>query len=279
MTKVGISLVSNRSNYVKDTWLKGLGALDRLRNEYDVVFSFQFQEPFSSSVVKECEKLGIVVMNHKYPGNIFNWIPYREASLQAIECDFAIVTDDDYKFSDSVPSGYTSSGRYIDAISYLEGNPECGCVLVKPFFGGAAQGTRIDRCYHDICSNQVGNVFRILHEIDWKYCDPIFNIPGALEDLTPTYSRLEQGYWIAKMFNCPTSHGKTKHLEYGSPHPAYDEFFVNNEGIGNLIRNRYNDPNWTTHQKRIPQGMLSFYLKACEIKNHKPKYPSPRRMF
>jgi hypothetical protein len=256
MKKLAICLVSNRPDVLRSRWLATLPKLDRLRDRFDVGFSFQLQWPITHDLVKELEKLGPVDLHPPHPGSPFNWYPYREAACENVDAEYYLSTDDDFKFGGTTPSGWSCADRYIDAIEWMDRHPSFGALAMKSFLGGASFGRDVVPAQREIFSMGSGILLRHIGT-PWRFADPIFNVAGALDDLASVYSRIERGSFAARTFNVPVSRLPTKKVKRGSVHEAYDEDWIYKYGLGRTIRERYNDPSWTFDSWKLPKGLVN----------------------
>jgi hypothetical protein len=254
----------------RDRWLSSLNKLDSLREKIDCCFAFVFEEPFTVEASVPYMDLGPVVIHKKRNDQRFNWWPDRNEVMTLKTADYYLMTDDDCRFGGPTPLGYTSSQRYYDGVLYMEENVDCGAVIMLPFLGGSPSGHKIMVADRELFALGSGLILRKLSGFDYSHST--FNRPGALDEPAAVFSRIERGYYAARTFNTPTSRPPTKKVQPGSAHPAYDDDFINTEGIGKQIRDRYQDPDWHHNARRIPKGCVTSYREQCRVLGFEPKY-------
>jgi len=251
--KIGIILVSNREQVIRDNWLSTLKALDKFRDKIDTGFSFVVQEPVSESLIRELQKLGPVV--HKKKMSPFNWVETKNEACRNVDAKYWLNTDDDFKFDGMNTTGdWTTAERYMDAVIYLDDHPKCGYVMMNGFFGGHAFGKEIRLAKTGMWALRCGAFLRNVTK-EWTYARPELNRPGALDETAAVYSRIEEGYFPARGFNTPVYNGRTKRIQDNHDRIEYNNAYIYSKGIGAAIREYYDEPNWRYETKKLPQKL------------------------
>ena len=255
MYKVGIILVSNREQIIRTHWLSTLKALNKFRDHIDVGFSFVLEEPISLAFAKEMGRLGHVSYKRKIGAPVFNWIAEKDEACRNIEAKYWLNTDDDFLFDGiNTTGGWKTWERYRDAVQYLDCNPKCGYVMMDGFMGGHAFKEQIRYVKSAMFSIARGSFLRNLHK-EWCYARPELNRPGALDETTSVYSRLEEGYYAARGFNTPVHKVPTKRLGDNHSKIEYDNAYIYTKGIGAAIRKHYDEPDWRYETKKLPRKL------------------------
>jgi hypothetical protein len=266
-------MISNRPEMARERWLASVGKLSPLLQKVDTAFSFVLDAPFTATDALPYTALGATQIVRSGKG-MFNWWPNRTKTIQAVKADYYLMTDDDCRFGDKTPSGFSSWQRYLDAIKYMEKNPDCGVVCMSSFFGGTPFGRKIITKDNILFASACGLLLRNIPELDYSH--NAFNQAGALEDVAAVFSRIERGYYAAKTFNTPTAKPPSKRIEPGAPNRGYDDNYVYVDGLGKIIRDRYNDPKWHNDERRIPAGCLESYHIQCRLRGTNPVYKEER---
>jgi hypothetical protein len=272
--KLCITMISNRPEMARKRWLASIDKLNPLQKKVGTYFTFIFEKPFSEDDAIPYLEFGYVELREKRHAKRFNWWPDRNEVIKMATADYYLMTDDDCRFGGTTPTGYSSWKRYYDAIRYMDRHPDCGAVCLLPFLGGTPFGEKIMVADRDMYALGAGLLLRRLPELDYSIEE--FNRPGALDEPAAIFSRIERGYYCAKTYNTPTIRPPTKRVEPGANHPAYDDDFINNKGIGRVIRDRYDDPKWHINTRRIPKGCLESYFIHCKLRGIKPKHKEPK---
>ncbi|QIG71368.1 hypothetical protein EVB94_261 [Rhizobium phage RHph_TM40] len=283
MANVLVTLITNRPDISSERWIGTIGKLSKLSEYHDMTYSILLQPPFT---VEDCDKvrsrvveaLGpknqVVVEHFINPPGPFNFRTARNQAMLNVPYlntfDYVLITDDDFKFSGPTPKGYDSWERYHQAIKYLDENRRCGGVLIKGMFGSPPVdkgGNEVSKVHDEYYSTNRGILHRNVMKydnVDWIYSNECFDYPSALEDAAACFSRIELGYYYARIWKSPTTPLPVKQTcaDDIPDDNIYSRHMVNEVGIGKAIRERYDDPTWEVDQKRMPKKLNNLKLEA-----------------
>lgn len=211
--KIAFCMCSNRpqgmvncSSTIKHAIVKGV--------EFRFFISYEpnVTEQFRREIRANLEPYGKVSMKErmKHRGK---YIPFHKMRMTSFEMagdwpDYIYMIDDDSTFKSGTPSAnYSSGDRYYDAVKYMEANPDCGMVWMKPFLGGANMGRKIVPFLNGLYSTSRGIIIR-----NQKYplVHPKWMYPGAGNDTSIAFTGFLHGYYSAKALNTPTHRPPSK---------------------------------------------------------------------
>lgn len=197
------------------------------------------------------------------------------ATNLANDPDYMIVVDDDFRFTEGTHHNNFNSGeRYNDAIEYMEQHRDCGVVYMKGFLGGSTKGREIVPMCSGFFETGKGMVIRGSRR---PVVDPLFNVPGAGNDVALGVTSLMNGYYIAKALNTPTNTDPNKKLwvpghkskKHVVKHPHYSLEYVATKGIFGVISKNFGEF-W--FGKKLPEPLLEEYRTRTKEMGYAPVY-------
>jgi hypothetical protein len=192
--------------------------------------------------------------NYKPPVSMC-WIRENICKLDPY-ADIYINMDDDLKFNN--PSVAKAYGQVEE---FMRINPKCGMVMCMGFLGGTPSGKNIVPTNDRIWNTRHGLFLRNVKEDDWLFVPKDgTKCKGGLEETYAVYSRMDLGYWGAKLMNVNVTHRTSKGIdkqnfkpvERYNPETDIHNPTINSEGIGALIKKKWDDPQWEHSKKKLP---------------------------
>lgn len=261
--KVSFSVPTHRPDEYFTYFESSLEHIECMLDFCDVEIAFVFQKPWNRNNIELAtdnliNKGFTVQIGFDKASYCPSMTSFRNQSFMiSSDADFYIVADCNFEFSYGTKQyPYSSGERYIECLRYLNYFQKCGFVMCEGSLGGSVQKTEISSTKTGLFATTRGIVVR---NIGWeKLFKDTTHLIGGLEESVLCYHLIEEGFYPAKQFNNPTRHKAKKKADENLSGIHDTNIWANN--CGKYICERYNDPDWNHHKKKLPKGLKEILI-------------------
>lgn len=255
--KLGFVVVSNNPVKLK-RFIASTQHLDRLKQH--ALFTLTHQRPVTKDDIQPFDRtVELEPFDHSKPLPL---LQLRRHGLQLVsDCDYICYLDDDHQFVPERPGKTypkSSDDYYMEAIEWMDENPDVGVLSLRGYFGGYAWGYNFKKMpANGLIENNAGGIFMRNIGIDRIFPRECWDFIGVMSESLSGFNVMSHGYKLAKRFNCPNKFdvpGANKHVGVNA-NISYSEEICNANAQG-YIRRKFNDPTWRHSSKQYPKGIL-----------------------
>lgn len=254
MIKLNILIATANPLMFKHNYLRTMDKLKPLFDYCDVTHCVMYGRAYknnevieSNNRIEEFTKVKAFVGTVDRTNPVYN---LQTLSLLDQKCDCYLIAIDNFSFLETFYRSDASSGvRYRQAINYLTYDDKCGGVMCSGFIGGDTIGYKIRGIKDQIWRTDKGLFLR-----NYGYGLTKYPRNGVMHETVMAYCRIEDGYYMAKLMNCPIS--RPTEQTY-----SYDAGALTTKDNVDFIRDHYSDADWMLSSKKMPLALIASYYK------------------